>query len=90
MGTEKEIISAVKVIKDNGQSKICILHCISLYPLDYKIANLKNITMLRKKFKNTPIGCPQMGQSLPLTTQHQTQNIVQGKPIVLSYGLRPT
>ena len=69
MGTEKEIISAVKVIKDNGQSKICILHCISLYPLDYKIANLKNITMLRKKFKNIPIGYSDhsIGSLLPIT-----------------------
>ena len=68
MGTEKEIISAVKVIKDNGQSKICILHCISLYPLDYKIANLKNITMLRKKFKNIPIGYSDhsIGSLLPI------------------------
>ena len=56
MGTEKEIYRAVKVLKDNGQNKICILHCVSLYPMDHEIANLKNISMLRKKFKNIPIG----------------------------------
>ena len=56
MGTEKEIYRAVKVIKENGQNKICILHCVSLYPMDYEVANLKNISMLRKKFKNIPIG----------------------------------
>ena len=68
MSTEKEIIKAIKVIKDNGKSKICILHCISLYPLDHKIANLKNITMLRKKFKNIPIGYSDhsIGSLLPI------------------------
>ncbi len=70
MGTEKEIVRAVKVIKDNGQSKICILHCVSLYPLDHKIANLKNITMLRKKFKNIPIGYSDhsIGSLLPVAS----------------------
>ena len=52
MSTEKEIIKAIKVIKDNGKSKICILHCISLYPLDHKIANLKNITMSDELYDN--------------------------------------
>lgn len=70
MGTEKEIIRAVKVIKDNGQSKICLLHCVSLYPLDHKIANLKNITMLKKKFKNIPIGYSDhsIGSLLPVVS----------------------
>ncbi len=56
MGTIDEIESAIKLIISNGQKNICILHCVSLYPLNHKIANLKNIIMLRKKFKNIPIG----------------------------------
>lgn len=56
MGTIDEIESAIKLIISSGQKNICILHCVSLYPLNYKIANLKNIIMLRKKFKNIPIG----------------------------------
>ncbi|MDB9768465.1 N-acetylneuraminate synthase family protein [Candidatus Pelagibacter ubique] len=56
MGTIKEIESAIKLLIANGQKNICVLHCVSLYPLDHKIANLKNITMLRKKFKKVPIG----------------------------------
>ncbi len=70
MGTENEIFQSIKVLKDNGQSKICILHCVSLYPLDHKIANLKNITMLRKKFNNIPIGYSDhsIGSLLPVSS----------------------
>jgi sialic acid synthase SpsE len=56
MGTIKEIESAVKLLISNGQKNICLLHCVSLYPLDHNIANLRNISMLRKKFKKIPIG----------------------------------
>ena len=70
MGTVKEIESAVRILISNGQKNICILHCVSLYPLDHKIANLKNITMLRKKFKNIPIGYSDhsMGITLPIAS----------------------
>lgn len=70
MGTAKEIENAVKVINSNGKKDICILHCVSLYPLDHNIANLKNITMLRKKFKNIPIGYSDhsIGNTLPIAS----------------------
>ena len=70
MGTIKEIESAVRLLIYNGQKNICILHCVSLYPLDPKIANLKNITMLRKKFQNIPIGYSDhsMGITLPISS----------------------
>ena len=70
MGTIKEIESAVKLLIANGQKNICILHCVSLYPLDTKIANLKNITMLRNKFKNIPIGYSDhsIGSTLPISS----------------------
>ena len=70
MGTIKEIESAVKLLIANGQKNICILHCVSLYPLDPKIANLKNITMLRNKFKNIPIGYSDhsIGNTLPISS----------------------
>ena len=70
MGTIKEIESAVKILISNGQKNICILHCVSLYPLDTKIANLKNITMLRNKFKNIPIGYSDhsIGSTLPISS----------------------
>jgi len=70
MGTIKEIESAVKLLISNGQKNICVLHCVSLYPLDHKIANLRNITMLRKKFKNIPIGYSDhsIGNTLPISS----------------------
>lgn len=70
MGTLDEIENAVKLLVSNGQRKICILHCVSLYPLDYKIANLRNITMLREKFKNIPIGYSDhsIGTTLPVSS----------------------
>ena len=70
MGTIKEIESAVKILVSNGQKNICILHCVSLYPLDHKVANLKNILMLRKKFKYIPIGYSDhsIGTTLPISS----------------------
>lgn len=70
MGTITEIKSAVKLLISNGQKKICILHCVSLYPLDHKIANLRNISMLRQKFKKIPIGYSDhsIGTTLPISS----------------------
>ena len=70
MGTIKEIENAVKLIISNGQKNICILHCVSLYPLDHKIANLRNISMLRQKFKKIPIGYSDhsIGITLPISS----------------------
>ncbi len=70
MGTMKEIESAVKLLISNGQKNICILHCVSLYPLDHKIANLRNISMLRQKFKKIPIGYSDhsIGNTLPISS----------------------
>jgi N-acetylneuraminate synthase len=56
MGTIEEIEYAVDVIKKAGNSKICILHCVSLYPVESKDVNLKNVSMLRDKFDDMPIG----------------------------------
>ena len=70
MGTFKEIESAIRLLVSNGKKNICILHCVSMYPLDPKIANLKNITMLRKKFKSIPIGYSDhsLGITLPISS----------------------
>lgn len=70
MGTIQEIERAVKILVSNGQKNICILHCVSLYPLDHEVANLKNISMLRKKFKYIPIGYSDhsIGTTLPISS----------------------
>lgn len=52
MSTLKEITKAVKQFK---KSPLCLLHCVSDYPLDYKDANLLNIKMLFENF-NVPVG----------------------------------
>lgn len=50
-----EIQKAVKIIENEGNSKIIILHCIALYPPENKDLNLKNITMLQNIF-GYPVG----------------------------------
>ena len=55
MGDINEIKKAVKTIEKTGNEKICILHCVSLYPTDDEKMNLNNIIGLREIFKY-PIG----------------------------------
>lgn len=56
MGTIEEIHQAVKAIEQTGNRKICILHCVSEYPVSIENANVNNIQMLRKEFPEYPIG----------------------------------
>jgi sialic acid synthase SpsE len=55
MNNLKMIKKAVKIIIKNN-CKVSLLHCISSYPTEYKNLFLKNITLLKKNFKNLPIG----------------------------------
>ena len=50
-----EIEKAVKIIEEEGNSKIIILHCVAIYPPEDKDLNLKNISMLQKTF-GYPVG----------------------------------
>jgi sialic acid synthase SpsE len=50
-----EIEKAVKIIENEGNSKIIILHCVAIYPPENKDLNLKNITMLQNTF-GYPVG----------------------------------
>ncbi len=56
MGSIEEIEYAVNTIKGTGNDKICILHCVSLYPVDACDVNLRNIRMLKDKFPNNAVG----------------------------------
>lgn len=56
MGTEKEIIEAIRILRKNGNKKIALLHCVSLYPTPIKLANLNNLRGLKKKFPDIKIG----------------------------------
>ena len=51
-----EIKKAVDVIEKAGNSKIILLHCISIYPAAASTIHLNNIVMLREAFPNYPIG----------------------------------
>ncbi|MEK9727149.1 MAG: N-acetylneuraminate synthase family protein [Candidatus Margulisiibacteriota bacterium] len=56
MGDMDEIKTAIKVIENEGNKNICILHCVSIYPPDIKTIRLKNIIGLRNEFPSYPIG----------------------------------
>jgi N-acetylneuraminate synthase len=56
MAEFSEIDIAVNEILKTGNDSIIILHCVSLYPLSFKDANLKNIITLQKHFKGLTIG----------------------------------
>lgn len=50
-----EIEKAIKIIENEGNFKIIILHCVAIYPPKSIDLNLKNITMLQKTF-GYPVG----------------------------------
>lgn len=56
MATIEEIENAVKEIEKAGNHDICILHCVSLYPVDVKIVNLNNMVMLKERFPKYEVG----------------------------------
>lgn len=56
MASLEEIRSAVSVIESTGNRKLCILHCVSIYPAAAETINLNNIKMLQQEFPEYPIG----------------------------------
>lgn len=56
MADAEEIERAVDIIKKSGNKKMCILHCISIYPPETSEINLKNIIGLQEKYPEYPIG----------------------------------
>lgn len=55
MGTMSDIERAVNILSSKN-SRICILHCVSLYPTTTENQNLNNIIGLRRNFEKIPIG----------------------------------
>jgi len=51
-----EIKKAIDVIKNNGNTNLAILHCVSIYPAAPSTIHLNNINMLRKEFPDCVIG----------------------------------
>ena len=56
MGDMEEIQQAVDVIEGTGNKKLCLLHCISIYPPELSTIRLNNILGLREMFPDYPIG----------------------------------
>lgn len=67
MGTLGEIEKAINAVKEEGNNKIILLHCVSQYPPEFKNVNLRNIEMLSKTFE-CPVGFSDhtIGTSCPL------------------------
>jgi sialic acid synthase SpsE len=51
-----EIDKAISIIEGEGNTQICILHCISIYPPKFENINLNNIPGLRSMYPEYPIG----------------------------------
>ena len=56
MSDLKEVKKAIYIIEKAGNNRICILHCISIYPAEISSINLNNILGLREEFPDYPIG----------------------------------
>lgn len=56
MGDIDEIHRAVDTIVNAGNSQLCILHCVAVYPTEVSNVRLQNILGLRNQFPDFPIG----------------------------------
>lgn len=56
MADMSEIDKAVEVLEAAGAKNVCILHCVSIYPVDPELVNLNNIKTLKATFTRQPIG----------------------------------
>ncbi len=55
--TEKEINKLYKYLRGKiSQNNICLLHCVSSYPVEPKIANIRFIKKMKKNYSNITIG----------------------------------
>ncbi len=54
-GDLSDINDAIKCLKGNGCNEIILLHCVSIYPPEPELINLRNIEMLRDVF-NCKVG----------------------------------
>lgn len=67
MATMGEIEAAVNTIQNAGNEQIVLLHCVSVYPPDMDLVNLRNMETLEAAF-DFPVGFSDhtLGASIPL------------------------
>jgi N-acetylneuraminate synthase len=67
MATMGEIEKAVDTVHAEGNEKIVLLHCVSIYPPEYETIHLRNIETLRRAF-DCPVGFSDhtLGTAIPL------------------------
>lgn len=68
MGDLDEIRRAVDVFAAAGNANLCILHCVSLYPVANELAQLHNIVGLRDEFPQHAIGYSDHSRGTELAT----------------------
>jgi sialic acid synthase SpsE len=56
MADFEEIVKAVKVLEDTGAKNVCVLHCVSIYPVEAEHVNLNNIKLLKHRFPSQVVG----------------------------------
>lgn len=67
MATLAEIEQAVETVRSEGNEKIVLLHCVSIYPPDYDMIHLRNLATLQQAF-DLPVGFSDhtLGTAIPL------------------------
>ena len=56
MATLEEVRYAVGVLRSNGSGPLCLLHCLTQYPAEFKHVNLRAMLTLMKEFPDCEIG----------------------------------
>lgn len=56
MADMEEIEKAVAAVESTGNRRLCLLHCVSVYPASAEMINLNNIIGLRERFPKYPVG----------------------------------
>lgn len=51
-----EIKKAVAAVESTGNKRLCLLHCVSIYPSSAELTNLNNMLLLRETFPDYPVG----------------------------------
>jgi N-acetylneuraminate synthase len=67
MATLAEIEQSVETVRDENNDQIVLLHCVSIYPPEYRMIHLRNMASLQQAFE-VPVGFSDhtLGTAIPL------------------------